>query len=108
MVGGTDEALSIVEPILDALATPEGLLHVGPTGSGHFVKLTHNMIEFGMVQSIGEGVELLDSSEYELNFVFAVPQLEPWLGRSGSTVLRVVAAGPCPSATALVTVGGSA
>ncbi len=69
MVGGTDDAFSIAEPILDALATPEGLLHVGPTGSGHFVKLIHNMIEFGMVQSIGEGVELLDSSEYELDFV---------------------------------------
>ncbi|MBA2498044.1 MAG: NADP-dependent phosphogluconate dehydrogenase [Acidimicrobiia bacterium] len=69
MVGGTDEAFSIVEPILGALATPEGLLHVGSTGSGHFVKLIHNMIEFGMVQSIGEGVELLDSSEYELDLV---------------------------------------
>ena len=69
MVGGTDEAFSIVEPILRALATEEGLLHVGPTGSGHFVKLIHNMIEFGMVQSIGEGVELLDSSEYELDLV---------------------------------------
>jgi len=69
MVGGTDDAFAIAEPILDALATTEGLLHVGPTGSGHFVKLIHNMIEFGMVQSIGEGVELLDSSEYELDFV---------------------------------------
>jgi len=69
MVGGTDEGFALAEPILDALATDEGLLHVGPTGSGHFVKLIHNMIEFGMVQSIGEGVELLDSSEYELDFV---------------------------------------
>ncbi len=69
MVGGTKEAFTLVEPILDALATEEGVLHVGPTGSGHFVKLIHNMIEFGMVQSIGEGVELLDSSEYELDFV---------------------------------------
>lgn len=67
MVGGTDEAFSIVEPILDALATEEGVLHVGPTGAGHFVKLVHNMIEFGMVQSIGEGVELLNSSKYELD-----------------------------------------
>ncbi len=69
MVGGTKEAFALVEPLLDALATEEGVLHVGPTGSGHFVKLIHNMIEFGMVQSIGEGVELLDSSEYELDFV---------------------------------------
>ncbi|HXH58352.1 NADP-dependent phosphogluconate dehydrogenase [Iamia sp.] len=69
MVGGTEEAFSLVEPILLALATHDGVLHVGPTGSGHFVKLIHNMIEFGMVQSIGEGVELLDASDYELDFV---------------------------------------
>jgi len=69
MVGGTEEAFSLVESILVALATDDGVLHVGPTGSGHFVKLIHNMIEFGMVQSIGEGVELLDASDYELDFV---------------------------------------
>ncbi len=69
MVGGTEEAFSLVEPVLVALATDDGVLHVGPTGSGHFVKLIHNMIEFGMVQSIGERVELLDASDYELDFV---------------------------------------
>ena len=67
MVGGEEEAFGIVEPVFRDLAVEGGLLHVGPSGSGHFVKLMHNMIEFGMVQAIGEGVELLMCSEYELD-----------------------------------------
>ena len=67
MVGGEEEAFGIVEPVFRDLAVEGGLLHVGPSGSGHFVKLMHNMIEFGMVQAIGEGVELLMRSEYELD-----------------------------------------
>ena len=67
MVGGDEEAFGIVEPVFEDLAVEGGLLHVGPSGSGHFVKLMHNMIEFGMVQAIGEGVELLMRSEYELD-----------------------------------------
>jgi len=69
MVGGTEEGFALVEPVLVALATDDGVLHAGPTGAGHFVKLIHNMIEFGMVQSIGEGVELLAASDYELDLV---------------------------------------
>ena len=67
MVGGEEEAFGTVEPVFRDLAVEGGLLHVGPSGSGHFVKLMHNMIEFGMVQAIGEGVELLMCSEYELD-----------------------------------------
>ena len=67
MVGGDEKAFGIVEPVFRDLAVEGGLLHVGPSGSGHFVKLMHNMIEFGMVQAIGEGVELLMRSEYELD-----------------------------------------
>lgn len=67
MVGGDAEAFGAVEPVFADLAVEGGLLHVGPSGSGHFVKLMHNMIEFGMVQAIGEGVELLMRSEYELD-----------------------------------------
>ncbi len=59
MVGGDDEAVAVVEPILRKLAVAEGYLHVGGPGAGHFVKLVHNGIEFGMLQAIGEGVELL-------------------------------------------------
>lgn len=64
MVGGDDEAFHTVEPILRDLAVPEGAAHVGPAGAGHFAKLIHNAIEFGMVQAIAEGVDLLKRSEY--------------------------------------------
>jgi 6-phosphogluconate dehydrogenase len=65
MAGGDPEAFRIVAPILRDLAVPEGVAHVGPAGAGHFAKLIHNAIEFGMVQAIGEGVELLTRSEYD-------------------------------------------
>ena len=67
MVGGDSVAYSIVEPLLKDLAVPEGTLHVGPTGAGHFSKLIHNAIEFGMLQAIGEGIALLQASNYEFN-----------------------------------------
>ncbi len=67
MVGGDMEAYSIVEPIFRDLAVPEGYAHVGPTGAGHFTKLIHNAIEFGMLQAIGEGVALLQASDYKLD-----------------------------------------
>lgn len=60
MVGGDSEAIAIVEPILQDLAVDGGYLHVGGPGTGHFVKLVHNGIEFGMLQAIGEGVDLLE------------------------------------------------
>ncbi len=70
MVGGDREAYQAVEPILKDLAVDEeGAFFVGPPGSGHFVKLVHNAIEFGMVQAIAEGVELLKRSGYELDLV---------------------------------------
>ncbi len=67
MVGGDGEAFLLVKPVFEDLAVEDGCLHVGPAGSGHFVKLMHNMIEFGMVQAIGEGVELLMRSDYVLD-----------------------------------------
>lgn len=67
MVGGTTEDVSRVEPILRKLAVPEGYLHAGPSGAGHFVKLIHNAIEFGMLQAIGEGVALLKASEFDID-----------------------------------------
>jgi 6-phosphogluconate dehydrogenase len=70
MVGGEREAYEIVVPILRDLAIDEeGTFFVGAPGSGHFVKLVHNAIEFGMVQAIAEGVELLQRSGYELDLV---------------------------------------
>jgi 6-phosphogluconate dehydrogenase len=60
MVGGKDNGIKIAEPILISLAlNKDAYVHTGPPGSGHFVKLVHNGIEFGMLQAIGEGVELL-------------------------------------------------
>jgi 6-phosphogluconate dehydrogenase len=60
MAGGESEAIALVEPILKKLAVDGGYVHAGPAGSGHFTKLVHNGIEFGMLQAIAEGVDLLE------------------------------------------------
>jgi 6-phosphogluconate dehydrogenase len=60
MAGGEPEAIARLEPMLRELAVEGGYVHAGPPGSGHFVKLVHNGIEFGMLQAIGEGVDLLE------------------------------------------------
>ena len=69
MVGGPRDAYEVIEPLLRDLAvSPEGVVHAGEGGgAGHFVKLIHNAIEFGMIQSIAEGVEMLRRSDYELD-----------------------------------------
>jgi 6-phosphogluconate dehydrogenase len=67
MVGGREEGVRIAEPILTALAVKDGYIHTGRPGTGHFVKLVHNGIEFGMLQAIGEGVELLTKSDFKLD-----------------------------------------
>ena len=67
MAGGEPEAISRVEPILEELAVDGGYVHAGPPGSGHFTKLVHNGIEFGMLQAIGEGVDLLERYRDDLD-----------------------------------------
>ncbi|MBA3375935.1 MAG: decarboxylating 6-phosphogluconate dehydrogenase, partial [Actinobacteria bacterium] len=67
MVGGRPEAVDIVRPALDTLAPPDGWAHFGKSGAGHFVKMVHNGIEYGMMQAYGEGFELLHASEFELD-----------------------------------------
>ena len=69
MVGGPRQAYEVIEPLLIDLAiSPEAVIHAGEGGgAGHFVKLIHNAIEFGMIQSIAEGVEMLRRSDYELD-----------------------------------------
>jgi 6-phosphogluconate dehydrogenase len=67
MAGGDANDFAKAEPLLCSLAVPEGVVHAGPAGAGHFVKLIHNAIEFGMLQAIGEGVDLLIRSEYSLD-----------------------------------------
>ena len=73
MVGGPDEAVERLTPILDVLAPPHteehgpGWGHFGPTGAGHYVKMVHNGVEYGMMQAYAEGFSLFDASEYELD-----------------------------------------
>ena len=68
MAGGEREAYAVVQPLLMQLAADDhAVLHAGGPGSGHFAKLIHNAIEFGMVQAIAEGVELLERSDFELD-----------------------------------------
>ena len=68
MVGGDAEAVSRLEPVFTALAPPDGWAHVGPSGAGHYSKMIHNGIEYGMLQSYAEGFALLDAAaELELD-----------------------------------------
>ena len=59
MVGGDPEVVRRLEPIFTALAPQDGYLHCGPVGSGHFVKMVHNGVEYGMMQAYAEGFEIL-------------------------------------------------
>jgi len=63
MVGGSDTAVKHCEPIFTALAPEDGYAHVGPTGSGHYVKMVHNGIEYGLLQAYAEGYEILHASK---------------------------------------------
>jgi 6-phosphogluconate dehydrogenase len=67
MLGGPAEAVDRLEPVLTALAPDKGWARVGPSGSGHFVKMVHNGIEYGLLQSFGEGFEILNASVYDLD-----------------------------------------
>jgi len=73
MVGGPDEAVERISPILDVLAPPTteehgpGWGHFGPTGAGHYVKMVHNGVEYGIMQAYAEGFSLFDACEYELD-----------------------------------------
>ena len=64
MAGGEREVYDYLEPIFETLAPKEGYLYCGPTGAGHFVKMVHNGIEYGMMQAYGEGFAILEGSPY--------------------------------------------
>jgi 6-phosphogluconate dehydrogenase len=81
MVGGDPEPVGRLTPVFEALAPDGGFGHVGPTGAGHFVKMVHNGIEYGLMQSYAEGFELMSASEFQLD-LGAVAEL--W--RHGSVV----------------------
>ncbi len=63
MVGGSAAAVSRIQPILTSLAPPDGCAHVGPSGAGHYVKMIHNGIEYGLLQAYAEGYEILHESK---------------------------------------------
>ena len=65
MLGGSDEAIAVIEPVLKSLApsAKTGWGHVGPAGAGHYVKMVHNGIEYGLMQAYAEGFELMQSNQ---------------------------------------------
>lgn len=67
MVGGEREIIERLDPVFKTLAPEGGYLHVGPNGAGHFVKMIHNGIEYGLLQAYGEGFELLKGSPFNLD-----------------------------------------
>jgi 6-phosphogluconate dehydrogenase len=67
MVGGQQADVERMRPILDALAPPNGWAHVGPHGAGHFVKMIHNGIEYGIMAAYAEGFEILHHSRFDLD-----------------------------------------
>lgn len=81
MVGGEREPVALIEPILTQLAVEGGYVHAGPPAAGHYTKLVHNGIEFGMLQAIGEGVDLLEHHRDKLDIANV---LRCW--RNGSVI----------------------
>ena len=69
MIGGDDEnSWSVIEPIFKAISTENGYLYTGKLGSGHYLKMIHNGIEYGMVQAIAEGFEILEQSPFDYDY----------------------------------------
>jgi len=67
MIGGERDIFARMEPAFRTLAPAEGYAHVGPAGAGHYVKMVHNGIEYGLLQAYAEGFELLDASAYDFD-----------------------------------------
>lgn len=67
MIGGKKEAFTFCEPFIKDISVPDGYLYCGPSGAGHFVKMIHNGVEYGMMQAIAEGFEVLHKSEFDLD-----------------------------------------
>jgi 6-phosphogluconate dehydrogenase len=68
MFGGDEEPARYIEPILKDISVENGCLYCGKSGAGHFVKMVHNGIEYGMMQAIAEGFEVFEKSDYDLDF----------------------------------------
>jgi 6-phosphogluconate dehydrogenase len=67
MVGGSDDAVGRLAPVLDVLAPPEGWDHMGGHGAGHYVKMVHNGVEYGLMEAYAEGFEIMHASDYDLD-----------------------------------------
>jgi 6-phosphogluconate dehydrogenase len=67
MVGGAADDVARLQPAFDALALPGGWVHVGPVGTGHYTKMVHNGIEYGLMQAYAEGYELLAASDLDID-----------------------------------------
>ena len=68
MVGGEEEVFNVLKDVLLAISVENGCLYAGKSGSGHYLKMVHNGIEYGMMQAIGEGFEVLEASEFDFDF----------------------------------------
>jgi 6-phosphogluconate dehydrogenase len=81
MYGGADDDVAYLQPVFTALAQEGGHAHMGPVGTGHFTKMVHNGVEYGLMQAYAEGYELLHAAELDIDVPAAV---EVW--RHGSVV----------------------
>lgn len=68
MIGGEPEVYAYCKQVFDDISLPGGTLYVGAAGAGHFTKMVHNGIEYGMMQAIAEGFEVLEKSKYDIDF----------------------------------------
>lgn len=68
MIGAEDEVFKIIEPFIKDACVENGYLHTGKNGSGHYVKMVHNGIEYGMLQAMAEGFEILEKSRFDLDY----------------------------------------
>ena len=67
MVGGPEEGVKRLSPILDVLAPPDGWRHFGTAGAGHYVKMVHNGVEYGLMQAYAEGFELMHAAQFDID-----------------------------------------
>ncbi|MFC7373111.1 phosphogluconate dehydrogenase (NAD(+)-dependent, decarboxylating) [Fictibacillus iocasae] len=68
MMGGDEDAVNYLAPMYESISVPDGFMITGRAGSGHFLKMVHNGIEYGMMQAIGEGFEILDKSDFDYDY----------------------------------------
>ncbi len=72
MVGGTDESVALAQPLFDALSPEKGYAHTGPVGAGHYVKMVHNGVEYGLMQAYAEGYAILEASPLGIDVEAAI------------------------------------